>query len=177
VIDEDTSVEFKRFLIMGAGFGSVVATLVLAYMTGMHDWLHSYDRFVVMLPTGAFVVGVLAGSGYGIAGWFLTRLRFTIPMLEAIAVSMFVAYAALLLMEYSRNAPDDMGFFEYVDASTRLSRISTTTRLGEEAETTKALGGDGYAYRALELIGLALGGMGGLFIVPAIRKRLQLSAY
>lgn len=174
MIDEETSVEFKRFLIMGAGVCTVIATLVLAGTTGLIDLLYSYQHIVVMLPTGAFALGILAGSGYGVAGWFLTRLRFTVPMLKAIAVSMVVAYGALVLIEYSQNAPDDMGFFEYFDASTRLATISIETRFADSAAAPQPLGGNGYGYRGLELIGLTFGGMGALFIVPAIRKRLRI---
>jgi hypothetical protein len=166
------SVEFKRFLIMSAGVGTVIATLALAGTTGLIDWLYHYHRIVFLMPTGAFILGILAGSGYGVAGWYFTRLRFTPHMLWAVAISMVVAYGALVVMEYSQNAPDEMGFVEYFDASTQLATISTEARLHERATAPKTLGTTGYTYRFLELMGLTLGGMGALFIVPAIRKRL-----
>jgi hypothetical protein len=174
VNDEEMSVEFKRFLIMSAGIATVIGTLVLVGAMDLVDWLHSYDVIVVALPTGAFSLGVLAGSGYGIAGWFLTRLRFTVYMLKTIALSMVVAYGALAVMEYSKNAPDEMGFFEYFDDWTRHSALVTETRFDEPDQTPEPLGMSGYSYRFLELLGLTLGGMGALFIVPAIRKRFLL---
>jgi hypothetical protein len=174
VNDEEMSVEFKRFLVMGAGFGTVIGTLVLAGTTGLIDWLYAYHRIVVPMPTGAFVLGVLAGSGFGIAGWFLTHLRFTTSMLKGIVVSMVVAYGVLVATEYAENAPRGMGFFAYFDASTQLASMTTNDRFADRTATPKALGVNGYGYRFLELFGLTFGGMGALFIVPAVRHRLGL---
>jgi hypothetical protein len=173
-MDDEMSVAFKRFLVMSAGFCTVVGTLVLAGTTGLIDLLYSYDRIVVAMPTGAFALGVLAGSGFGIAGWFLTRLRFTVPMLKAIVLSMVGAYAVLVVLEYSENAPAGMGFVDYFDASTRFATLSSPTQLGMKAPAARVLGVNGYGYRFLELFGLTFGGMGALFIVPAVRKRLGL---
>lgn len=168
------SVEFKRFLVMSAGLVTVLGTLVLAGTTGLIDLLSAYHRIVVPMPTGAFLIGVLAGSGFGIAGWFLTRLRFTPSMLRGVVTSMIVAWGVLVVMEYAENAPRGMGFFEYFDLSTQLATLSTTDRFADRTVLPKTLGGFGYGYRFLELFGLAVGGMGALFIVPAARHRLGL---
>jgi hypothetical protein len=177
--EEEMSVAFKRFLIMCAGVGTTIATLVLAATTSAVDLLYIYHRFVVLLPTGAFTLGVLAGSGYGVAGWFLTRLRFTVAMLRAIAASMFITYCALAIIEYEQNAPRRMGFFEYFDRATQQATMSEPTSdlaelLENPEDAPEPLGVDGYGYRFVELLGLTIGGMGGLFIVPGIRKRLAL---
>lgn len=173
-MSEELSVEFKRFLVMVAGFGTVIGTLVLAGTSSLVDWLYVYHRIVVPMPTGAFVLGVLAGSGFGIAGWFLTRLRFTTSMLKGVVASMVVAYGVLVATEYAENAPRGVGFFEYFDASTRLASLSTTDRFADRTAIPKTLGVNGYGYRFLELFGLTFGGMGALFIVPAVRHRLGL---
>jgi hypothetical protein len=171
------SVAFKRFLIMCAGVGTTLVTLILAAMTPALDLLYTYHSIVILLPTGAFTLGLLAGSGYGVAGWLLTRLRFTSTMLKAIAASMFVAYFALVIVEYEQNAPKRMGFFEYFDQATQQASLGHSQSSVEELfessdEQPTPLGAEGYGYRFLELFGLTLGGMGGLFVVPAIRKRL-----
>lgn len=159
---------------------TTVATIALVATTSTLDLLFIYHRIVILLPTGAFTLGVLCGSGYGVAGWFLTRLRFTVPMLQAIAVSMLLAYVSIVVVEYVQNAPRRMGFFEYFDTATQLATLRSPPKIGPELfepreETPPApLGADGYGYRLFELLGLTLGGMGGLFVVPAIRRRLDL---
>ncbi len=169
--DDEMSVEFKRFLVMCAGFCTVIGTLVLSGTTGLIDWLYAYHRIVVPMPTGAFLIGILAGSGFGIAGWFLLRLRFTTHMLKAIVLAMVASYAVLVVTEYVQNAPSDMGFFEYFDTSTQLASLSTTERFADRSATPKALGINGYGFRFLELFGLTFGAMGALFIVPATLAR------
>lgn len=169
--DDEMSVEFKRFLVMCAGFCTVVGTLVLTGTTGLIDWLYAYHRIVVPMPTGAFLIGILAGSGFGIAGWFLLCLRFTASMLKGIVVAMVVSYAVLVVTEYVQNAPSDMGFFEYFDASTQLASLSTTDHFADRSAAPRALGINGYGFRFLELFGLTFGAMGALFLVPAIRAQ------
>ena len=168
--DEEMTVEFRRLLVMSAGVATTLGTLALVATTGASEVVYSYHRIFVYLPTGAFGLGMLAGSGYGVAGWFLTRLRFTPSMLKAVVVSMVIAYFGTAVIEYVHNAPDSMGFFEYFDRSTQESGFVSADDDGPL--TPKPFGAEGYNYRFLELVGLTLGGMGGLFIVPAIRKRL-----
>ncbi len=160
-MSEEMTVEFRRLLIMASGIATTLCVLVLVATTSFGEMLYAYHRIGVWLPTGAFSLGVLAGSGYGVAGWFLTRLRFTPAMLKAIFASMVVAYVGTALIEYAHAAPNGMRFFDYFDRSTRSSSWGEGSVFGAE----------GYSYRVLELLGLSVGGMGGLFVVPALRQR------
>lgn len=142
------SIEFRRILVMFAGIITTLITFALFNAFEGLDALRHYWMLVIPIPVGAFALGLLAGSGYGIAGWPLTRLKFTMGMLLFIAVSMAVAYGVLVGIEYARYAPDDVGFLAYFDQATRHSSMVSENPLYEAVEA-EPLGPGGVLLSAL----------------------------
>jgi predicted RNA-binding Zn-ribbon protein involved in translation (DUF1610 family) len=148
-------------LVMLCGVLSTLATFVFFSLDAL-DIMREYWVVVIALPGGAWTLGLLAGSGYGIAAWKLTRFRFTVWMLLFIVGSMFVAYWVLAGIEYARFAPDNVGFFEYFDQATR-NTVMVSDGIGGQTVTTR-LGPRGYYYRFIELAALCFGGFSGCFV-------------
>jgi len=164
-IDErGMSIEARRAWVMVAGVTTTALTLVLFWAIDALDVMRSYTLFV---PTGALGLGLLAGSGYGVAGWALTDLKFTLSMLVAIAVSMVVCYVLLEVIEYAKWAPSGIGFFEYYDMATREAAWESS--FGE----SEGVGPSGYGFRLAELLGLTFGGLLGCAVIPLLRRSAE----
>jgi hypothetical protein len=54
--------------------------------------------------------------------------------------------------------------------------VSLEEILEDPTSMPEPMGGDGYGYRFVELLGLLMGGMGAVVMVPALRKRYGLDA-
>lgn len=120
-----------------------------------------YWLFIV--PIGAILVGIAAGSGYGIASW-LTNAKIGKQLLLIVILLQVCSYALAQYEEYKSARPQlaamgmDMSFAEYFDATTR----SITFR-PRDGKPGAEMGIWGYAFRILEVVGFALGGL----VVPA----------
>ncbi len=143
------------------GLATTALTLMLSY------WLSDRFGFNAMgfygwyiVPFGPIVVGMLAGSGYGLASK-LTGFRVKNRTLVILAGLQMVAYFAAQYVEYLalRSAggalPD---FVPYFDMMTRA--ISFTTDTGRSGQP---LGTLGYGVRLLDIIGF----VGGALMIPA----------
>jgi hypothetical protein len=136
-------------------------------------WLAANTDFNVMgwylwyvVPIGALIVGFSAGSGYGLASWLSGR-KISGAVLGAVLVLQAGAYAGAQWLEFkSYELVEDSGepidFWTYYDATTRAISFEDTRRDTNSEE----LGALGYAIRALELLGFALGGVA----APAILR-------
>lgn len=143
-----------------------IATTVLAL--ALRVWLldaASTDAllFVVwyVLPIGAYVVGVVAGVGYGAASW-ATGTRITGSAMAAIAGIAVVAFAAsqiadyLIVRSYGGALPS---FGAWFDAVTR--EIAFTSDRGPD---TGPVGVLGYGVMLAVMVGFVLGSI----TVPAV---------
>lgn len=148
---------------MLAGLGTTAATMALFTIFDGLDVIHWHGRLV---PHGALTLGLLAGSGYGVAGFFLTRLRFTVGMLAFIAASMVVCYVGIQVLDWLTAAPE-LGFFDYFDA---LASHSALVGEGGVEELSAVVG---YGYRLRELVALVLGGVLGCAVVPMFGASLR----
>jgi hypothetical protein len=112
---------------------------------------------------GAVLVGLVAGLGYWLAAWWMDR-RLSGLMLAAIVVLQLAVYLGAQYVEYrdlaARVAAEEegaelVGFWEYFDAITRAWAFKE--RHGDGYG--EPMGAWGYAFRALEMAGFALGGL------------------
>jgi hypothetical protein len=122
-----------------------------------------------VLPLGAFMLGVFAGSGYCGASWW-RGVKIGGRLLLFVLAMQAAAYAATLLIEYDEAAPKlgngkRMSFVEYLDRSTRAFQFQ---KFGENPRRLNRAGGGlgvaGYVFRGLELIGFVGGGL----LAPAL---------
>lgn len=115
-----------------------------------------------IIPLGAILVGVLAGSGYGFVSW-KTGAKIGGGLLLSVLLLQICNYFVVQYLEFSavrdalpRNVK--ITFWEYFDAKTRAFAWVKNGKLGA------AFGIWGYGMRLLEIAGFALGGL----IVPAV---------
>ena len=120
-----------------------------------------------IIPVGALLVGVAAGSGYGLGSWW-TGVRISRNLLLAVVLLQIAAYFAAQYIDYlhllSQIGPEseNPGFLAFFDWSTRQIQFKGES----DSDYGDPLGTWGYAFRALELGGFVLGGM----VVPLALK-------
>ena len=152
-------------LVLMSGVGTSVATLVLLYVVNLiTPELHVMGWYANgIIPVGSMLVGLVAGSGYGIASWFTGAkigkgLLFQIVLLQLLAY-MFSQYVDFLIVKAAvGNLNLQISFWEYFDLTTRAFAWDND---GKPAEP---FGAWGYGMRALEMSGFSLCAM----IAPAI---------
>lgn len=154
-----------QFLVLGAGVATTIASLIAVYYLNKADvnvmgWYIDY-----LLPAGAMLVGIAAGSGYGIASWF-TGLKIQRSLLVTIVVLQLLAYGAAQYLLFVSYGPLHLGdddrpltFPQYYDyqATHFAWKQKNSDKVGEP------LGEWGYFFKALEVAGFSLGAL----IVPA----------
>ena len=120
-----------------------------------------------VLPVGAVIVGVVASSGYGLASW-LSGVKITRSLLLIVLALQLGAYFAAQYIEFKnlhlvhRIDRSPVGFFEYYDAVARAFAWKQ-----DNGSTGEPLGGWGYFFRGLEVVGFAAGGL----IVPTLLRK------
>ena len=124
-----------------------------------------YANYV--LPIGAVIVGVVASSGYGLASWF-SGIKITRSLIWIILAFQLAAYFAAQYIEFKslhlvyQNNGTPVGFIEYYDATARSFAWKQS-----DGSMGQPLGAWGYAFRGLEIVGFAAGGL----IVPLVLRK------
>jgi hypothetical protein len=120
-----------------------------------------------ILPVGAVLVGVVASSGYGLASWF-SGIKITRSLLGIILVLQLAAYFAAQYIEFKGRHlvhirdGTPVGFIEYFDAAARSFAWQQ-----KDNSPGEPMGAWGYAFRGLEILGFAAGGL----IVPLLLRK------
>ncbi|HEX8297633.1 MAG TPA: hypothetical protein VF594_00620 [Rubricoccaceae bacterium] len=143
------------------GVITTVLTLVLSYWLSVRFGFNAMGLYGwYILPFGALLVGLIAGSGYGIASW-LTGFRIGKGTLWVILALQVLAYGLAQVAEYNALASTGMplpAFVPYFDGVTRDIRFED-----DNGVVGQPLGTLGYGVRLLELIGF----VGGALLIPA----------
>ena len=119
-----------------------------------------------ILPVGAIVVGVAASSGYGLASWF-SGIKITRGLLWSVLGLQLLAYFVAQYIEFSglhlvhRVSGERVGFVEYYDLTARSFAWKQ-----DNGKAGEPLGIWGYAFRLLEVVGFAGGGL----IIPVVMR-------
>ncbi len=144
------------------GGGLLTGALALLAVWALNHWAPDvnvmgwYANYVI--PVGAILVGIAAGSGYGLAAWWLDR-RVSNVLLGVIVVLQLAAYGGAQYFEFrdlqSKN-PELAGvtFIHWFDFATR-----NFAWVGRDGQPGEPFGAWGYAIRALEMAGFAFGGL------------------
>jgi hypothetical protein len=122
-----------------------------------------YANYVI--PIGAILVGLVAGSGYGVASW-VTGVRITKRLLWIVLILQVLSYFAAEHIQFAslgllHEDGTKVGFFEYYDMMARSFAWKQ-----KDGSMGQPLGAWGYFFQALAVIGFCVGGV----IVPAILK-------
>ena len=148
--------------------GLVTTALTLAAVR----WLAAHADFQVMgwhlnyvIPAGALLAGIAAGSGYGIVSW-LTGVKITRELLWLVVALLVAGYFAARYVEFRElelhgEKGEAVGFLTYLDWDARS--FAWQKKDGSPGEP---LGLWGYAFNLLELVGFAAGGL----LVPAVLR-------
>lgn len=112
-----------------------------------------------ILPAGAIFVGMVAGLGYSLVSWW-RGVKITGLLLCSVLVLQVLVYAEAQFLEFRAIEPlnedgTPMSFSTFYDLTTRSMTFSKRGGGGAGAP----LGGWGYVFRALELVGFAVGGL------------------
>lgn len=157
----DPSSDHRGRIVVLAGSATTLLALAGVFALARHgeNIMGWYANYVI--PAGALLVGMVAASGYGIAGW-VTGLKMTPKLIASVVLELTVSYFLAHYSEFSRLYDDaSIGdFFRWFDESTRAFSWSDHGKVGEP------LGMLGYGLRALEIVGFVGGGA----LVPAILR-------
>jgi hypothetical protein len=145
-------------VVIVSGLATSALTLLAVYLLGKYaDFNPLLYYHVFVIPSGAILVGIAAGSGYGIASW-LTGLKINKGLLVTVVLFQAWAYFLAEYLQYEHlvslsGGASHVGFFQYLDRVTRsFAWKDTTTGLPGEP-----LGAWGYAFKALEVAGFIFG--------------------
>jgi hypothetical protein len=140
--------------------GVVWALAQLKPPVNVMGWYANY-----VIPAGALLVGIVAGSGYGIASW-VTGVRMERHLLIVVAVLQLSAYAIAKYLDFYgqhlvyQATGQPIGFLEYF----HLTTINMAWIPQNSDTPGSPLGMWGYGLRLLEILGFCLGGL----TVPAV---------
>lgn len=162
------SMHISDFWIMAAGMVTTALALLGVYLlsnvAGDFNIMGWYALFIV--PAGAILVGIAAGSGYGLVSWLMGR-KVNGSLLAIILALLVIGYGSAQYVEFTGMQKEypalrQISFFQYYDATTR----SMTFSLSRSKTSTGELGILGYLFRFLELAGFAVGGL----VIPLMLK-------
>ncbi len=161
--------EKSHSVVLFCGLATTALSLIGVYLLDRSSedfhimgWYANY-----ILPMGAVLVGVVASSGYGIASW-VSGIKITRSLLWMVLGLQVVAYFAAQYVEFTglhlvhRKTGEPVGFLEYYDLTARSFAWKQ-----DNGQSGEPLGTWGYAFRALELLGFACGGL----IIPAVMRK------
>lgn len=155
-----------------AGLFSTAAALFFVHWLGgqFKDFEIMGFYWLFIIPVGAILVGIGAGSGYGFVSWKTGR-KISGSLMAVIVILLACGYALAQWVEFNslREAiwsamGQRIDFFTYFDITTR----DMTLTIGRSQTSTGSLGLLGYLFRLLELAGFSLGG---LFIPIILRAK------
>lgn len=151
-------------IVLIAGVATAIGSLGLLFILSV-----VFPNFAAMgfyiegvIPLGAILVGIVAGSGYGIASWVtgckISRGLLVTVILLQVAVYFIAQYLEFAMLRVALGDELAVSFWQYFDIMTRAFCWQ------EDGQPGDPFGAWGYGMRALEIAGFALGGI----VAPAI---------
>ncbi|MGO9001039.1 MAG: hypothetical protein ACLQHM_03635 [Limisphaerales bacterium] len=160
--------EQSYLLVLISGLATTALALVGVYVLDAKTDFHIMGWYAnYILPVGAILVGVVASSGYGLASWF-SGIKINRSLLWMVLVLQLAAYFAAQYIEFKGRHlihlrdGTTVGFIEYFDAMARSFGWKQ-----DNGSPGTPRGVWGYAFRGLEILGFAAGGL----IVPLVLRK------
>jgi hypothetical protein len=142
---------------------SAVALVLVFLLIKLFDFSIVNLYVIIVIPAGAILAGVAAGSGYYLVSRFRNIKVSKKMMLAAFVIALVVyafAYYATFVAATGETSP--VFFLQYVQD---LAENSSLT-IGKSSRTTiENLGGFGYVFLILEFLGFAIGSVGPLLLL------------
>lgn len=160
--------------VLFGGLITTTLTMLGVYYLQMYADTHImgwYANFVI--PAGAILVGLAAGSGYGIASWLSGTKIGSVLMLTVLMLQV-ASYFSAQYFEYRYRFPQAPASFfpQYFDAVTR-----NWAWVDDNGQPGQPFGAWGYGMRALEITGFSLGGLVAPLILMAAPYCHQCGVY
>ena len=153
-----TATKKPGVLVIVAGLVTSAATMVLSAVIAWNTEFDPMGLYIMFIfPIGALLVGLAAGSGYGLMSW-KTGAKIGGGILAVVVVLQIATYWMSWSIDYRMAKPyfeQEMTFFEYYDTVTR--GIAFEKEGGDGYG--EPLGAWGYGIRALEVLGFIGGGL------------------
>ena len=151
-------------LVILAGLATSALALLIAWLLNQTEFNVMGWYFWFIVPVGAVLVGLVAGSGYSLASWQL-GVKVTGLLLWSIIALQIACYFQAQYLEFRHLDPvwqdgTPIGFFEFFDYTTRTFAFEQ-----KGGKQDQPMGVWGYAFRLLEVAGFALGGLIGTLIL------------
>jgi len=148
-------------IVLASGLASTALTLLGVYLMDITNpdfhimgWYGDY-----VIPAGAFLVGIVAALGYGAASW-ISGIKVTRALIWVVLLFQIGAYFGAEYIEFKsqhliyKRTGEPVGFFKYFDYQARSFAWKN-----KDGSHGRPLGIWGYAFRGLEILGFALGGL------------------
>jgi hypothetical protein len=143
-----------------SGIATAAVTLLLVYLANVYANINPMGVYLdYVLPVGAMIVGILAGSGYGLVSW-IAGIKIPRALLWAVVFLQCVAYFCARYIVFEnlhlvyKGTNQAVGFFEYFDASARAFAFKAS-----DGGSENGMGPWGYVFRLLEVAGFAASGV------------------
>jgi len=111
--------------VLSSGIATAAVTLLLVYLANVYANINPMGLYLdYVLPVGAMIVGILAGSGYGLVSW-IAGVKIPRALLWAVVFLQCVAYFCAQYIVFEnlhlvyKGTHQAVGFFEYFDATAR----------------------------------------------------------
>ena len=168
----------KRILqdLVVSAFGATtsIATAIILFLIEVRFGFSLYTwTFWFVIPVGAILAGCIAAVGYYLGARLFSLRPTPLILLNMVAISVgtfflihFLGYASLEIN--GKPVSDHLSFGTYLDILLRHQSVGFYLR-HVEVGSTGELGGWGYAYALLQIVGFAFGGVavfGYLFLLP-----------
>jgi hypothetical protein len=147
----------RTLIVVLLGLVSTALALMGVYYMAAHGTnLLGYNLYYV-IPAGAFLVGLVASSGFGVGAWVAGR-RVDGWLFAVVVATLLVGYfGGEYLVFRSLEGSEGVGFWSYFDLTTRAIHF----------RNKEGLGTAGYLFRAVEILGFVAGGLGATVVLGA----------
>lgn len=156
---------FPYMTVLLGGLATTALTLYGVYLLDVNatdfnimGWYADY-----VIPVGALIVGVVAALGYGVVSWWsgtkIVRRLFWVVLFLQVCAYFAAQYIVFQNLHFPADSQHPVGFLEYYDFTARSFAWKQ-----HDGSAGSPLGIWGYAFRLLEILGFAVGGLA----VPAL---------
>src|SRR5207249_3554387 len=120
--------------------------------------------FWFVIPAGAGLSGFAGATGYLAGSWFFghrpTRLLLLNILIASVSTFFLIHYLSYITLQIEgKRVSDFIPFTQYLDIVIRSTSMEfRVTRAATKVGSTGELGGWGYIYALLQIVGFAVGG-------------------
>jgi len=144
-------------LVFASGFFTTLLVFLLMKSMRDGDWPNLMLVFLIVIPVGAFLIGLMGGSGYALAAYFLNAkpgksFLWSILLIGGLSYILIHFFTFKDLVDGMRGHGPQITFFDWYRATTEAMQMRMPF-----AKEGMTLGKWGYVFRLLEFTGFSVG--------------------